>query len=67
MSKIQKAGFCPVCGCSDLEYGANGWDGNTIAYKWYCPVCKSSGAEVHILTFLQHRITVRGESAEDLR
>ena len=56
-----QAGFCPVCGASDLIYGAHNMDGDELTYDWTCPKCKSEGEEIYVTTFLEHEIRHKGK------
>ena len=48
-------GTCPICGSSDLEYGAmkRGTVGNEIYYPFTCLDCGFEGREWYILTFVR--------------
>lgn len=48
------AGVCPICGCSDLNYGDSGIQDTSYIYDWICPGCGRSGKECHDLVFDAH-------------
>lgn len=48
------AGVCPICGCSDLDYGSSGIQDESYIYDWTCPACGRSGKECHDLVFDEH-------------
>mgnify|MGYP000849473111 CR=1 FL=1 len=48
------AGICPICGCSDLDYGDSDIQDESYMCDWICPACGRSGKECHNLVFDEH-------------
>lgn len=43
------AGACPICGCSNLDYGRSDNQDESYIYDGTCPACGRSGKECHDL------------------
>jgi len=48
------AGFCPVCGQSNLEYGNPIPYNDNLFYPWTCKSCGSNGREMYYVEFIGH-------------
>ena len=48
------AGYCPVCGDYNLEYGDPTPYNDNLYYPWTCNTCGSNGREMYYMEFIGH-------------